>query len=491
MIRKIILFVLLLFLTVSATGVSASGAAGCTVKYYYTSERNPEKVPAATSGVQSGSGWKIKPTGPSKTVYIKTVNGRTMAYTFDGWYTNMNCRGTKYPPGKETTAIVPSSSSGGYTVSLYGRWIYSEGSTAPTTTAAPVQSTNKAPKKTNTASKKTSSDSKNPASGSKDVTAATTPKSSPTAQEKADSKAPVTVSISENRSREEALADWRHLLIDTFFHVNDRKYSCAAPGKYWTDSKGVWSGRTGRNGNTQSCITLPSVSLKRTGIIPASGGNIWLSSNMSSKPNRTVKKLQKTSKMLTIFYPHRSLKYMAARGTVKFGDILCRSGHTFVYMGNDSEGHPLIYESGSHRDIGNGTGVTWGHHSGGHANKLTGKINKQIKNSNTIGDKWRRGEISDSAFKGHRATGNNLNKPIHIVCSINTFNVKTSCTNGTITPGSTFMAGQNVNISYSPSEGMTIDSIMVDGKNVDVKVNGSSFCFARISSDHTISVVYK
>ena len=494
MVKKLIMFTLTVMLAVSGTSAAAAGTTGCTVKYYYTSETNPEAVPAATTGVKSGSTWKIKPAGPSRTVYTKTVNGRTMTYTFDGWYANINCKGTKYLPGKETTALVPSSS-GGYSVNLYGRWIYAETAPQTGTSAAPKTGTSYAPKTESAAKKNDAPSGSNTASTPKNNTVPAAAGNDGQDQQNAKNDEvaaqPVTVRAMSNRSREEALTGWRHLLIDTFFHLNGRKYSFASPGKYWKDSSGKWSGKTGRNGNTQSCITLPTVSLKRTGILSSSSGSIWLSSNMASTPNRTVKRLKKKSAMLTIFYPHKSLKHMAAKGTVKYGDILCRSGHTFVYMGKDSSGNPLIYESGTRRDIGNGTGVTWGHHSGGHANKLTGKINKQIRKSNAIGAKWRKGQISDSAFKGHKASGKNLNKPIHIVCSINTFTVTTSCTDGKITPGSVYMAGQDVNIAYSPAEGKSIDSIKVDGKAVDKARYGSSFIFRRISSNHSISVVYK
>lgn len=496
MVRKIIIPLLILVLAICGTGITASGATMCTVHYYYTSSQNPEGVPRATTGTLNGATWKIKPASPARTVYTKNKNGRVMSYTFDGWYTNINCIGTKYLPGKETTSIVPVSSSGRYTVNLYGRWVYAESggatttkSTAPTTVKSTAQTPAKstAAKSTvQTAAKSTATRSTTPA----ESTTKAAVKSEPQAAPKKES-APVTVSVMKNRSREEALAEWRHLLIDTFFHLNGRKYSFAAPGKYWKDSNGAWSGKTGRNGSTQSCITLPTVSLKRTGIISPSCGSIWLSSNMASTPNRTVKRLKKTSSMLSISYPHKSLKYMAAKGTVRYGDILCRSGHTFVYMGKDAGGHPLIYESGTHRDIGNGTGITWGHHSGGHANKLTGKINKQIKKSNAVGVKWRKGLISDTAFRGHRAAGKNLNKPIHIVCSINTFTVRTSCINGTISPGSSFMAGRDVCIAYAPLEGRTLDYIQVDGKKADAARYRSAYTFRRISSDHWISVVYK
>ena len=522
MIRKIIAAALLLVLAVSAAGTTASGTSGCSVRYYYTSSQNPEGVPAATTGVQSGSKWVIKPSGPSRTVYSKSKNGKTMTYTFDGWYANMNCRGTRYLPGRETTALVPLRSSGGYIVNLYGRWVYSDGTKAARTIPKSVmsaKSASKAPAEPTTAPAEQATASGSPAANSKDGKPAKTdeaksakndssgekqknesapagaaPQNDAAGEEQVKEepkKEPVTVNEMSNRSRAEVLSGWRHLLIDTFFYINGRKYSYAEPSKYWTDSRGVWNGKTGKKGNTQSCVTLTTVSLKRTGIISPGCGSIWFASNNSTKPNDTVKKLKKTSPFLTIFYPHKSLKHMAARGMVKYGDILCRSGHTFVYMGVDSGGHPLIYESGSHRDIGNGTAVTWGHHSGGHADKLTGKINKQIKKSNAVGDKWRRGQISDAAFAGHRASGNNLNKPVHIVCSIRTFTVRTSCTDGTITPGNTYMAGDNVNISYASAEGMKLDSVKVDGKSVDLSKYGSAFAFPKISSDHQISVVYR
>ena len=298
----------------------------------------------------------------------------------------------------------------------------------------------------------------------------------------------VKVTVPEAGSREAALAPWRHVLIDTFFHINDRKYSHGDPGKYWKDKKGKWTGQTGKKGNTQSCVTISTVSLKRIGLLPHNSGCIWLSSNHGTKPNQTVRKLHENSKMLAISYPHKSLKHLAQNDMIRYGDILCRSGHTFVYMGKDSGGHPLIYESGSRRDIGSGTCVVWGHHSGGHADKLTGKINKQIQQSNSVGAKWRRGKIGDAAFRGHRASGNNLNKPVHIVCSIRTFKIRTSCINGTITPGNIYMAGESPTIKYSSVSGKPVEYVKVDGRKVKAK---SKYTFKKITADHTVAVKFK
>ena len=562
MVKKIIMILLAVCLLVPASASSVSGTSYCTVKYYYTSQQNPERVPPQSKGSMSGTKWKIRPSGPAKTTYAKTSGGKTRKYTFDGWYTNMNCLGTKYAPGRETTSLTPVSSSGGYTVNLYGRWVYSEeGGTQSTqaqeaASAEPEETTEMkaAPASGPDAAKagpakadedkesadpasdmaasgkrvqtitsisaytfadrnqtislnaKTSSGlaldftSENPGIVSVDgngVVRSVSPGSTRVKiTQKGDDRfepaeASVTLTVAGYRGREEALAGWRHLLIDTFFHLNGRKYSFARPGKYWTDRNGVWNGKTGKNGNTQSCITLPTVSLKRTGIISPGCGSIWLKSNMAKTPNGTVKRLKRTSSMLSISYPHKSLKYLAKNNKVQYGDILCRSGHTFVYMGKDPQGHPLVYESGTNRNIGNGTGVSWGHHSGGHANKLTGKINKQIKKSDAVGAKWEKGQISDSAFKGHRASGKNLNSPVHIVCSIRTFKIRTSCTNGTITAGNTYMAGQKVDISYAPSEGRTLDYVEVDGKKAENNAHKSSVSFSKLSADHTVNVVYK
>ena len=563
MVKKILLLILTLLLTIPAITVPAFSASGCTVNYYYTSQQNPEPVPKATKGSLSGTKWKVIPSGPAKAVYSKAKNGRTMSYTFDGWYTNINCVGTKYLPGKETTALTPDSSSGQYTINLYGRWVYKRSPESPTRQSTSENSQNAAdPANKGDESADGETDAASPQEDMDDAeeqaeTTVPEPDPSEAKQQKitslsaytfsdkgqtrslgasvssglilvfasdnpkvvsVDSKgvmrsvAPgstsikirqagndqfepaevtVPVAVAGYRGREEALAPWRHLLIDTFFHINGRKYSLSKPGKYWTDGQGNWSGKTGRKGNTQSCITLPTVSLKRTGLLSHKSGNIWLRTNMSSKPNGTVKRLKRTSLTLHISYPHKSLRGLAKSGKVSYGDIVCRSGHTFVYMGKDSEGHPLIYESGTNRNIGNGTRVSWGHHSGGHANKLTGKINKQIRNSNAIGAKWRSGQISDSAFRGHKASGANLKRSIHIVCSIRTFTVRTSCTNGTISLGNTYMAGQNITVSYSPVGERTLDFVEVDGKRVDRTKYGKSFTFSKLSANHSINVVYK
>ena len=527
--RRIIMIVIALLIATPACSASAQTAVTCTVNYYYTSSENPEGVPKATKGMLSGSAWRITPARLTKSVYTKTTGSKTVTYTFKGWYTNINCLGKSYAPGMETKELIPGEVGGGYSLNLYGKWVCSESKTEiPETKVVAktgnVQGTEKQEaklKSKHTPAEALSSisaftfsevgavksleaksasgsalqfSSNNPAVVSVDEAGIMKANGAGTAMititqnedsEEAVSKT-ITVCVPAFQSREAALAPWRHILIDTFFHINGRKYSFSKPGKYWKDSNGNWSGKTGGSGKTQSCITLPTVSLKRTGIISTKSGSIWLSSNMSSKPNGTVKRLKRTSSKLRITYPHKSLKRLANDSGVRYGDILCRSGHTFVYMGKSAEGKPLVYDGGTLRNIGNGTKVVWGH-----SGKLNGKIRKQIKDSDAQGEKWRKGILADGSFAGHSASGRNLHNAIHIVCSINTFSVKTSCVNGTISPGNNYMAGQNVNVSYEPSEGRTLESVQVDGKPVDVKRYATSYSFQNIGANHSVYVAYQ
>ena len=456
----------------------------------------------------------------------------------------MNCLGKSYQPGVETTELKPAFINGKYSINLYGKWLYestksttqstrstrstsaSVASSSPSTPKPVVQNPvpaaqNKVREKklsgqsissisaftfpeaggTRSLDAKASSgltlrySSSNPAVVSVDqqgVMEANGPGTATITITQGGSKdvSPVSktikVSVPSFRGRAAALAPWKHILIDTFFQINGRRYSLSRPGKYWADSKGDWSGRTGGNGNTQSCITLPTVSLKRTGLLSHGSGNIWLSSNMSSKPNSTVRRLKKNSSRLKITYPHKSLRNLVKSGRIRYGDIVCRSGHTFIYMGKNANGDPLAFDGGTQRNIGNGTRVIWGSHK-----RLTSKVKRQIKASDAQGEKWKKGILSDGDFNGHRVSGKNLRNAIHIVCSINTFTIKTSCVNGTISLGNTYMAGQNVKINYTPSEGRTLKYVQIDGRRVSSAKNKSSYTFRDIGANHSIVVVYR
>ena len=297
----------------------------------------------------------------------------------------------------------------------------------------------------------------------------------------------ITVIVPEIRGRVAALAPWRNTLVDTYSYIYDRKYSFGKPGKYWT-TNGKWNGKTGKTGYTQSCLTLPNVSLKRVGILGKNSSNIWFSNgNMGSKPNSTVKKLKRTSKYVTVTYPHKSLKSLSNSGGVKYGDIVCRSGHTFVFMGT-SKGSKKIYNGGTTRSIGNGAHVSWGHSSGGKAKAKTAKVKKQIANTKATLKKYKN---TPSHFTGMNASGSNWNSSIHIVVSINTFTIKTTCVNGTITGSNLYMAGQTIPISYKAKNGKKLKSIKVDGKSVNITTFKNSYKFTKLDKNHTIEVIYE
>ena len=113
----------------------------------------------------------------------------------------------------------------------------------------------------------------------------------------------------------------------------------------------------------------------------------------------------------------------------------------------------------------------------------------QIAATKKIMDNWRNGKIADSKFAGVDASGSNYSSNLHIVVSIKTFTVKTSCDNGSITHSNLYMANQNVKISYKPNSGKKLSFIEVDGKKVSGNTN--SYTFSNINANHTIRVVYK
>ena len=296
----------------------------------------------------------------------------------------------------------------------------------------------------------------------------------------------ITVVVPSIKGRVAALAPWRDTLVDTYTHIYDREYSFGKPGKWW-ETNGKWNGKTGKNGHTQSCLTLPDVSLQRVGLLKHNG-HIWFSNgNMGSSPNSTVKNLKRTSKYVTVTYPHKSLKSLSNSGGVKYGDIVCRSGHTFVYMGT-SKGSKKMYNGGTTRSLGNGAHVTWGHGSGGKAKAKTSKVKKQIKNTKETLKKYKN---NPEHFKGMDASGSNWKNKIHIVVSINTFTIKTSCVNGSITPSNLYMAGQAIPIKYSSKNGKKLKSVKVDGKSVNLSTFKNSYKFTKLDRNHTIEVIYE
>jgi len=72
------------------------------------------------------------------------------------------------------------------------------------------------------------------------------------------------------------------------------------------------------------------------------------------------------------------------------------------------------------------------------------------------------------------------------VFEINTYDITTSVTNGTIDPSTTVEHGDDVTINYSPDAGYHLDSLLIDGSPVDITLYPASYTFNDVDDDHTI-----
>lgn len=77
------------------------------------------------------------------------------------------------------------------------------------------------------------------------------------------------------------------------------------------------------------------------------------------------------------------------------------------------------------------------------------------------------------------------------VIFVPSFTITTEVLHGTITDSITgIRTGEDAQITYSPDNGYTLQSVTVDGEEIDIKVYPSGYFFANITGDHTIKVVY-
>ena len=221
--------------------------------------------------------------------------------------------------------------------------------------------------------------------------------------------------------------------------------------------------------------------------MPKTTGNFWYNSKNSKngsgkhEANDKVKKLKKSSPYMTITYPHKVYTTLIKDGKIVYGDIVCNEGHTWIYMGQNKN-DLRVFESGVQRGIGNGAYVKWGFKTLSKAKPKTKAVKKQI-------------EATKKALKAHPVSyfngGNYQNSSstkIHIVGHINDNIIKTSCTNGSITPSNRYMASGSYTISYSPKPGYQISSITVDGKSVSTSKYPTSYTFSALKANHTINV---
>ena len=69
--------------------------------------------------------------------------------------------------------------------------------------------------------------------------------------------------------------------------------------------------------------------------------------------------------------------------------------------------------------------------------------------------------------------------------------ITTEVVNGTITDGNECVPyGTDYNVDYAPNDGYLLDTVTVDGKQVDINTCPANYDFTNVQSDHHIKVVY-
>ena len=71
-----------------------------------------------------------------------------------------------------------------------------------------------------------------------------------------------------------------------------------------------------------------------------------------------------------------------------------------------------------------------------------------------------------------------------------TFIIKTSVENGTITESSTVERGESKLVEYAPEEGYHLESVVVDGEELEEDTSTDCLEFAHVAADHEVKVVY-
>ena len=248
----------------------------------------------------------------------------------------------------------------------------------------------------------------------------------------------VTVRVPKIQSREKALQPWRDALDEQIKWQKNAKYS-------WD----TWRHKGGDVAASKyygTCITLPAAALQRLKILPK-GGFVAGVTSMSNR-RRSIKYMNKNPGYMSYWEENATVKTLAKKGKIEYGDILHSEPHTWVYMGRSTKhkGKFVYWECGNSK-----------------------------KNSNT-------------AHKRNAKSGGG--KPVRWVNRINCYNINTSCTNGTITGSNLYMASQTIKITYSPIKGKKLKSVTVDGKDISIKKHPRSYTFEKLNKNHNVKVIF-
>ena len=210
-----------------------------------------------------------------------------------------------------------------------------------------------------------------------------------------------------------------------------------------------------------TCITLPSVALQRLNLIP-SGGYITAAidhtgagkANCIYKSKVYAKSIN--SNYMTVKEVNGKVKTLINNGTILPGDVLGLNWHTCIYYGKDKNGTHKFTDGGRIRKGDNAT------------------------STNHVAINWKNSTDDNST--------------VWLIARVNTFDVKSSCEDGNITMSNQYMAGQNVKVTYSPSSGKKLKSIIIDGKELSKSQRRkykNSYTFSKLDGNHNIKVIYE
>ena len=254
----------------------------------------------------------------------------------------------------------------------------------------------------------------------------------------------VTLKIPNIRSRKSALAPWYDAL-----RTQAKKQNANSAIYSWDNWK--YSGYSIKGSEHYgTCITFPSASLMRVGLLSEGqyltpqNGDTW----SSGLKNAAIRFMNSHPGYFSYYEHSGTLKSGVDSGKILPGDIIHYSTHTLVFE-EKKDGKYYISDAGH-----NGT-----------------------KNKNY-------------AIIHHEENGNRY---VGWINRINTYNVYTSCKNGTISMSNQYMAAQNVKVTYKPNKGKKIKSIRLDGKELSksqIKKYKNSYTFTKLNSNHYITVIF-
>ena len=203
-----------------------------------------------------------------------------------------------------------------------------------------------------------------------------------------------------------------------------------------------------------SCVTYVACVCYRLNLLKDGSGKVVFC-NSNGKPWKN----DYPSKYFTTYYYKggKSVKWLNKHDKLKKGDILM-----YAYGSNKAGGY------GNHNYI----------------------FVKYDKNNKGIVRAW--SNAYASSFKdSKKGKLEKVGKAITGVVRPKTFNIDTSCTNGTITQSRLILAAQTVTIEWHPNKGKKISKIIIDGKDKTSSYkNKNKIVWNKLDSKHTIEVIY-